>query len=462
MLMEQRNQQNLGLNKSVSSGSNTRIRRPRNTQSKESEFSWKLRISLRGQNKNNLFSNLIKHVNPDTLYEAFCALDGKKARGVDGVTKAEYGKNLDENLKALAERVQRGTYRPRPKREILIPKPNGKTRPIAIACFEDKLIDWVVGEILTQVYEPLFIRNSFGYRPNKSADDAVKACYYSMEKNRRPYVLEIDFSSFFNTIPHGKLMSIIEERISDKRFNNLIRRLLKGGIENQLGEVLPSEIGTPQGGIASPILANIYLNKVIDQWFVENYSSYNNVIVRYADDGIFFFKDESKCKEFYEELQKRVKKFGLKLNPDKTQIIALDKKRKKHFHFLGFTFYWGKQGSRIIFKVKTQKEKLHKAIKEFDQWIKNIRNRMKLKDIWELAKSKIQGHANYYGHWMNNLKINHFYFEAKRSLFKWLNRRSQKISYTPEGFEERLKYFPLLKDFKDYQWKQLGTSFGRI
>jgi RNA-directed DNA polymerase len=462
--MERRDWQNLNLKDSTLNHFQKGKRGQRSVSNfqKKAILSWKLRISLRAQDKNVLFSNLMKHINLNTLHEAFKAISGNKALGVDGISKSTYEKNLDENLKKLISRVQQGTYRPIEKKEILIPKANGKTRPIAIASFEDKLIDWVVAKILTQIYEPLFIRNSFGYRPNKSAEGAIKACYQSMEKNKRPFVLEIDFSSFFNTISHTKLMRIIEKKIVDKRFNGLIRRLLRAEIINHLGEILPSEIGTPQGGIASPILANIYLHEVLDQWFIKNWASYNNVIVRYADDAVFFFKEESEGQCFYQELQSRLKEFELKLNLEKTKMIKLDKKSKDHFHFLGFTLYWGKQASRTIFKVKTQKEKLHKAIREFDRWIKANRNRMKLKEIWKIAKSKIQGHVNYYSFWMNYPKINHFYLCAKKSLFKWLNRRSQKYSYTIEGFEERIKNFPLMKKPEDIKWKQLGTCFGRI
>lgn len=419
-----------------------------------------VRISLRAQqNKMLAFDNLLTHINTESLREAFEAIEGSKAKGVDGIGKVEYGRKLEANLMNLVKRIHEGSYKPMPKREVLIPKANGKTRPIAIACFEDKLVDWVIGKILTQIYEPLFIPNSFGYRPNKAATQAMEACYYSLCKNKRKHVVEIDFSNFFNTLPHTKLMKIIGKRISDKRFKGLIGRFLKGELISAEGKNLPSEIGTPQGSIMSPILANIYLNEVIDQWFMENYASHDKIIVRYADDAIFIFKDESDAKQFLIDLEKRTIEFGLSLNQDKTRILKLAKGEHQQFNFVGFTFYWGKQASRTMLKVKTQKEKLIKSIQEFDHWIKKVRNTMKLKDIWVLAKSKIRGHNNYYGYWMNGLKLNHFYWEATRSLYKWLNRRSQKRSYTWEGFNERLKYFPLLSEpLNQMKLKRLGWS----
>jgi RNA-directed DNA polymerase len=416
------------------------------------------RIGFAAQDKQLVFNNLMTHVNEDSLREAFKAIDGSKALGVDGISKSEYGRNLSVNLEDLAQRVQKGTYRPMPKREILIPKAKGKTRPIAIACFEDKLVDWVVGKILSQVVEPLFIRNSFGYRPNKSADDAIKACYYSLYKNTRKNVVEIDFSSFFNTIPHRKLMRVLGRRISDRRFKGLIGRFLKGELITAGEEQLPSKIGTPQGSIMSPVLANIYLNEVIDQWFIQNYASYNNIIVRYADDAIFLFKKEETAVQFLKDLNLRVTKYGLTLNTDKTHIITIAKNNHKQFNFLGLTFHWGKQGSRYTLKVKTQKDKLIKSIQEFEQWIKKVRNQRKLKDIWQLARSKIKGHINYFGYWMNSLKLRHFYDQAIKALFKWLNRRSQKLSYRWDGFKERLRNFPLIEPIENMKLKQLGWN----
>lgn len=420
------------------------------------------RIGNKARDKSTVFGNLLSHIKIDSLREAFNALDGSKALGVDGISKSEYGRKLEENLRNLEQRIQRGSYKPMPKREVLIPKGNGKMRPIAIGCFEDKLVDWVVSKILTEVYEPLFIRNSFGYRPGKSPHQAVEACYYSLCKNNRQYAVEIDFSSFFNTIPHRKLMKILGKRISDRKFKGLIGRFLKGGLITKPGRIVPGELGTPQGSIMSPILANIYLNEAVDQWFINNHGSYSNIIVRYADDAVFFFRREDDRDNFLKEFRERMQEYKLSLNEEKTRSFRLTKNNHEQFNFLGFTFYWGKQSSRTILKVKTQKEKLIKSIREFYQWIKRVRSQKKLKKLWLTAKSKIQGHINYYGYWMNLLKLNHFYYEAIRALFKWLNRRSHKLSYNWEGFKERLRNFPLMEPLDVRKLKPLGWNLYAI
>jgi len=459
MRTERREQQNLNLVTGTPSSYRGESREHKETYQTDMFPNRWTRVSLKAQDKSFVFQNLLTHLHVDSFKEAFKALDGTKAQGVDDISKSEYGENLEVNLLNLEQRVKSGTYRPQPKREVLIPKANGKTRPIAISCFEDKIVDWVISKILTQIYEPLFIKYSFGYRPMKSADGAIKTCYNSLMKNKRKYVVEIDFSSFFNTIPHRKLMEILGKKISDRKFKGLIGRFLVGDLISYDGEQIPSEIGTPQGSIMSPILANIYLNEVLDQWFKGKYASHDNIMVRYADDAIFFFRKKDTAEKFMLELKQRVEQFDLQLNEDKTHMLELSKDNHESFSFLGLTFYWGRQNKRKVLKVGTQKEKLIRAIREFDVWIKTNRSRMKLKDVWALAKSKIVGHINYYGYAINNLKINHFYTEAVKSLFKWLNRRSQKRSYTWESFLERIKYFPLMSAWSKLKLKQLGNNF---
>jgi len=422
-----------------------------------------LRISLRtAKDTSCLFHNLLHHINVETLREAYNAMDKNKALGVDKVSKEAYGKNLETNLENLYIKIRNGSYKPQMKREVLIPKANGKTRPIEIACFEDKLVDYVVSKILSAVYEPSFIRNSFGFRPNKSAHNAMRACYYSLKDNKRPFVVEIDFSNFFNTIPHKKLMKIVRKRIADYRLNGLIRRFLKSSTLKSDGTIHNNSCGTPQGGVMSPILANIYLNEVVGQWFIKSYANYNNIIVRYADDAVFLFKKESDAKDFMLQFKARIEEFGLSLNMDKTKTINFNKSKENSFDFLGFTLYWGKQNKKRTLKVKTQKEKLVKGFDEFYEWIKTNRNRMKLQEIWSITKNKLQGHYNYFGFWMNRQKLVHFYSEAIKALFKWLNRRSQKSSYSWESFLRKLEFNPLPIPPRVEALMKLGKTYGQM
>lgn len=404
-----------------------------------------LRIEYAARKKDIVFDNLLCHMNVETLREAYQALDGSKALGIDGVSKKVYGRNLEANLENLVDRIHKGFYKPQAKREVLIPKANGKMRPIAISCFEDKLVEWVVGKILECTYEPIFIETSFGFRKNRSQHQAIKAIYYSLKDNRRPHVVEIDFAHFFNSISHRKLMKILSKRVSDRRFKGLIGRFLRVGIMDALETVHPSEAGTPQGSVMSPVLANLFLHEMLDEWFLKNHASSSNVIVRYADDAVFLFESSSKATRFVEGLKNRVKQFGLELNKEKSNIIRFDRMDRTSFDFLGFTFYWSKKRRHVeaSLAIKTQQKTLHKKIQEFYLWIKSVRSKLKLQEIWQLAILKLIGHYNYYGFADNLAKLNHFYQEAIRSLFKWLNRRSQMSSYSWEQFKRRLASNPL-------------------
>lgn len=396
----------------------------------------------------------------ENLRQAFKALDGAKAVGIDGISKKQYAKGLDQNLESLLNRLHAGTYRPQAKREILIPKANGKTRPIAISCFEDKIVEYVLGKTLESVYDPIFIRNSFGFRPRKSPDDAIKANYNILKDNKRPFVVEIDLANFFNTVPHRKLMKLLRRRINDRKLLGLIARFLKVDILNQQGDVQQLDVGTPQGSVMSPILSNIFLHYVLDKWFIENHASQDAVIVRYADDAIFMFSKEQQAKDFLEALKLRLAEYKLAVNEDKTALINFSKEKENIFSFLGFTFFWKKSKgwNKTNLVIKTQNEKMQKKNQEFYDWIKQNHNRMSRKEIWSITAAKLRGHYNYYGYYCNAGKLKMYYWNVIGSLFKWLNRRSQKRSFTWSKFKRLLSREPLPLPPKVTQLKQLGWS----
>lgn len=421
--------------------------------------SW-ARIGLSAKNLELVFNNLFSHINVENLHQAFRALDGNKAVGIDGISKAEYAKDLDKNLEDLVTRLHIGTYRPQAKREVLIPKANGKTRPIAISCFEDKLVEWTMGKILESVYEPIFIRNSFGFRPRRSPDDAIKANFNILKDDKRPFVVEIDLANFFNTVPHRKLMKLLRKRINDRKLLGLIARFLKVDILNQEGDRNPTTVGTPQGSVMSPILSNIFLHYALDQWFLENYGSQEAVIVRYADDAVFMFSKEQQANDFLAALRARLADYKLAVNEDKTALINFAKGQENIFSFLGFTFFWNKRKgwNKVNLVIKTQKDKLAKKIQEFTEWIKLNRARMNRKEIWSIVTAKLRGHYNYFGYHCNRGKLMLFYNSVIGALFKWLNRRSQKKSFTWGEFKRLLSREPLPLPPEMTKLKQLGWS----
>lgn len=434
MSVEHRGQQNLNRD-SISCGDRSI---PYHKSKGLSLNSW-ARIRLHAnKSKEATFCNLLTHFNVENFREAFRAQEGSKAKGMDGIAKSDYGKDLEKNLVDLENRIHKGTYRPKTRREILIPKADGKWRPIAISAFEDKLVEWTLGKILESIYESTFIRNSFGYRPGKSAHDAVNASYLTLKDNKRPFVVEIDLKSFFNTVSHRKLMRTLQLKITDRRLLGLIARFLKAEIHHANDDVKEQDVGTPQGSVMSPILANIYLHYVMDQWFLEEIASKQAVIVRYADDAIFMFSKLEAAESFLATLRERLSKFELELNEGKTRITDLSKGRNGIFHFLGFSTYWARRhmSGKLTLSIKTQRERLHKKMQEFTAWIKKHRSTMKTAKIWETVKLKLKGHYNYYGYFCNRRSLWRYYHAVVWSLFKWLNRRSQKRSFAYDRFKE--------------------------
>ncbi len=408
-----------------------------------------------------VFNNLSQLVNGDNLRQAFRGLDGSKAVGIDQVTKSQYEKDLQSNIARLASELRRGGWRPRPSREVHIPKPSGGTRPLAIGCLEDKIVQSLVAKILEAIYEPRFHRESYGFRPKRSAHQALGSVYSEIQRRGKyTVVVEMDIEKFFNNIDHDKMMNFLNERISDKAILRLIRRMLRNSILSEDGDLIDNTTGTPQGSPISPILANIYLHHVLDEWFDKNYVARAHM-VRYADDAVFVFDDIKAAKKFKAELALRFAEYGLKLNEDKSGVVELGPKSGGVIGFLGFILFWGKTRiTMTTLKFKTAPERLARAVQKFEAWIKEARNRFPMKELWKRAAARMRGHYNYYAVSFNGQALGRFYFSCIKAMFKWLNRRSQKKSFTWAEFVRKLMFNPLPKAPLGHELIDITSKFS--
>lgn len=389
--------------------------------------------------------NLMHHFNRTNLRRAFRTLDGSKASGIDHVTKYGYQQNLEPNLQALEQSLRGGGWRPKPAREVLIPKPQGGMRPLAVGCLEDKIVQTLTARILDAVYEPAFHRHSYGFRRGKSAHQALGRAYEVIARRKhRCTVVEMDIEKFFDSVDHDWLVRTIEERIADPHFVRLIRRMLRNSVLHEDGTMAEKLSGTPQGSPASPVLANICLHVLLDDWFQKNWSR-KGEFVRYADDAVFVFSNEDDARAFQEALVARMAEAGLRLNLDKTRIVPFSAHAPRGtITLLGFELYWGvRRGIGKLLKVKTIPKRLVRAMQNFTEWIKRIRNRKTTTTIWKEAAAKLVGHYNYYGVQSNEAKLEHFYWFCVGAMYRWLNRRSQRHSYNWESFKRRLRFSPL-------------------
>jgi len=383
---------------------------------------------------------LIHHINVTNLAQAFKQVKGNRACGIDRVTKRSYQLKLGQNIDALAKAIQGGGWAPRPSREVLIPKPHGGTRPLAIGCLEDKIVQTLVARILEAIYEPLFHRHSYGFRRGKSAHQAVGRLYSVIDARRKNcVVVEMDIEKFFNSVDHEWLMRKLDIKIGDEHLKRLIRRMLRSSILSTDGKLHENRIGTPQGSPVSPVLANICLHYLLDDWFSQNWQS-RGEIVRYADDAVFVFTNEQDAYEFQAQLKERMQQAGLKLNDDKSGIVQFsESKPQGTIPFLGFELYWGRDGKQArVLKMKTQPKRLHSSIKNFYDWIKAARSNQTTKDLLAAANARLRGHYGYFAVRFNQQKLRHFFLACTNALFKWLNRRSQRKALAWQMFQRKI------------------------
>ena len=400
-------------------------------------------------NKRHRFGGLYRWLNEDVLRQCFFLLRKDAASGVDGVTFSAYQENLEKNLEDLVGRLKRKAYRARLVRRKYIPKGNGKLRPLGIPVLEDKLLQIAVTQLLLAIYEMDFLPCSYGYRPGVGAHDALKDLSQELQFGGHHFVVEADIKGFFDNLQWDWLEKMLEQRISDGALLNLIRKWLRAGIMEEDGKVIHPQTGTPQGGVISPVLANIYLHYVLDLWFervVKPKQQGRSRLIRYADDFVTSFEHRYEALAFEQELKARLAKFGLELAAEKTKTLRFGRNGGPHngrFDFLGFEFAWGtdRQGQPNI-QRRTATKKHLAVIQKIKDWIKEHRD-LKLSWMMKTLKAKLQGTWNYYGLIGNYRRMKLEYDAVSRALYKWLNRRSQRRSLKWPALNRLLKRFQI-------------------
>jgi group II intron reverse transcriptase/maturase len=403
------------------------------------------------------FTSLYHLMNKELLLECFTQLKGKAVSGIDNITKEQYAMNLDANLENLVERLHNMAYKPQPVKRVYIPKAGSqRKRPLGIPAFEDKLVQAGLVKILQAIYEQDFLSDSYGFRPLRSCHDALRALSQTVENEPIHYIVEADIKGFFDNVDQEQLMQFISHRIVDKRILRLIKRFLKAGIQ-EYGQYKASETGTPQGGVISPLLANIYLHYTLDLWFekcVKQTCKGYARLIRYADDYVVCFQIEAEAKDFEEAMKVRLKQFNLEVSPEKTKrfefgVFAQSKakargERPATFDFLGFTHYnsRSRDGKRYRMKRKTVSKRLITKVVAYKEWLKANRI-LPTAQIMKTTAAKLRGHFAYYGVTDNSKSMQSFAYWVMKTLYKWLNRRGKRGCYTWEKFTKLLTLYPL-------------------
>lgn len=432
---------------------------PRRGESVESKL---LRIAEKARREPKFqFTSLFHLMNEELLRGCFDRLRKDAAAGIDGVTKAMYADKLEERLTELVERLQRMAYIPEPVRRRYIPKPGtGKERPLGVPTLEGKLVEAGLVRILEAIYEKDFVGDSYGFRPGRSCHDALRTLSRAVEKGRINWIVEADIKGFFDNVDHDWLMKFLAHRIGDKRVLRMIKRFLKAGVVEE-GRLEFSDQGTPQGGCASPLLANVYLHYVLDLWFERCFQKSCTGaarLIRYCDDFVVCFENEGDAKRFRAELIERLAQFSLEVESSKTKVLAFGpraaarakaqgQRKPETFDFLGFTHYCSRSrnGRRFRMKRVTARKRFRAKLATLKAWLRSVRSTTKTRELWEAFCVKLRGHYAYYGVTDNSPGLARFAYAARRLLKKWSNRRGGRRQLTWEKFLLMEQRFPLPK-----------------
>lgn len=371
-------------------------------------------------------TNLQQFIDENFLVESLRTLNKQSASGVDGQNWKAYNELYKERIPELLEEFKSGRYKAPHIRRVYIPKGDGKQRPLGIPTIEDKVLQTAVSKILTPIYEGIFYESSYGFRPGKSQHQALEELFKEVSYQGKHYIIDADMENYFGSINHQCLREFLDRKIKDGVIRKMIDKWLKAGVLEEGQVKYPTE-GTPQGGTISPLLSNIYLHYVLDQWFKEEIQPLlkgKSFLIRFADDFLLGFTDETDAKRVMEVLPKRLRKYNLKLHPEKTKLLELDgtQEGQRGFDFLGFTHYMGKsRKGKFILKRKTSGKKQRESLKRMNEWLKFNRHG-KLEALIAELNLKLRGHYQYYGITFNGRKVHSYYEAVKRLLYKWTNR----------------------------------------
>jgi len=416
------------------------------------------------------FFSIAHLITPEKMYAAFLSLRKDASAGVDGVTYEEYGKDAARNIRELHQRLKDGKYRAQPLRRVYIPKENGKQRPISIPALEDKLVQKVMVEILNAIYEQDFLDCSYGFRPGRGAHQALDEVGRVICTRPTGWILELDITSYFDTIVREQLIEMIEKRISDDSVLRLIRKWIQTGVIEE-GRLLMSETGTGQGQPISPILANIYLHYILDEWFeevVKPRMKGEAHEIRFADDAILCFEHKGDAEKVKEVLTKRFSRFGLTLHPEKTRLVEFGRyaagnakkqgKKPQTFDFLGFTHMGARsRKGKFTVHVKTIGKRLRRGLTAITEWCQKHRHEP-VDAQQKTLNAKLRGHYQYYGRPTNGRSLRQFYRGARRIWRKWLSRRTRGRRLTWERYDHILRQHPLLLPRIMHSWRTGSTA----